>query len=437
MKKLLSLVLTLALACGALVGLTACGDEGNSTGGGETKLKVGLICLHNSDSTYDKNFIDAFEYAVKKTDVEYIIKTDIPEKAECTEAAEDLVDQGCDIIFTDSYGHQGFVKPVAAEHPDVIFCSATGDTAHTDGLPNFYNAFASIYEGRFLAGIAAGEKLKEMLADNKLTDKNYNKDGKVLIGYVGAYTYAEVKSGYTSYYLGVKYSLGKFNETYTADKKIDVEMLVQFTGSWCDEKLEKEAAETLIGKGCAVISQHADSMGAPSACEQADVPDISYNGSTADKCPKTFIVSSRINWAPYYEYVIDCVKNGKTIQQDWVGHFGDKYEEDLNNLDNTGSVCLTALGGKAAATTKAAIDDAFAALKAGTLKVFDLSTFTVKGERLSVDHMADVNADKDFTADTKVIKTENGITYFAESEFRAAPYFNVDIDGITLLNTAF
>lgn len=439
MKKLLSLVLSLALVCGALVGLTACGDNGNSTGSGdgETKLKVGLICLHNSDSTYDKNFIDAFEYACKKKGVDYIIKTDVPEDEKCSAAAEDFVDQGCNIIFSDSYGHQGFMKGVAAENPNVVFCSATGDTAHTDGLPNFYNAFASIYEGRFLAGIAAGEKLKEMLAENKLTDKNYNEAGKVLIGYVGAYTYAEVKSGYTSYYLGVKHSLSKFNETYTEDKKLDVEMLVQFTGSWCDENLEKEAANTLIGKGCAVLSQHADSMGAPSACETAGVPDISYNGSTVEACPNTFIVSSRINWAPYYEYVIDCVKNGKTIQQDWVGQLGTDYEEDLTNLDNTGSVCLTALGGKAAATTKAAIDEAFAALKAGTLKVFDLSKFTVKGEPLSKDYMADVNADKDFTVDTKVVKEANGITYFAESEFRAAPYFNVDIDGIVLLNTKF
>ena len=413
MKKLLSLVLSLALVCGALVGLTACGDSGNSTGGEETKLKVGLICLHNSDSTYDKNFIDAFEYACKKKGVDYIIKTDVPEDEKCSAAAEDLVDQGCDIIFSDSYGHQGFMKGVAAENPKVVFCSATGDTAHTDGLSNFYNAFASIYEGRFLAGIAAGEKLKEMLAENKLVAKNYNEAGKVLIGYVGAYTYAEVKSGYTSWFLGLR----SIVPTAT--------MEVKFTSSWYDYDEEKSAAEALIQSGCVLISQHADSMGAPDACAAAGVPNVCYNVDsrtmTQDaKVSDSYIIASKINWAPYFRYMIDCVKNGVEIDYDWTGTFA------------TGSVELLALNEKvAAAGTQEKLAEVKAQLIAGTLKVFDCSKFTVSGKNIT-EYLADVDDKGDYKPETQVIKTSNGITYFAESEFRAAPYFDIDIDGITL-----
>lgn len=426
MKKLLSLVLSLALACGAIIGLTACGGNGDSTGeddnGGNTAktVKVGLICLHDSNSTYDKNFIDAFELACKNkgiTAANYIIKTQIPEGEECYTAAAELADEGCNLIFADSFGHEPYILEAAKEFPDVQFCHATGTTAHTENVSNFHNAFASIYEGRFLAGVAAGEKIKELVAK----DSSKVVDGNVKIGYVGAWTYAEVISGYTSYYLGVKHSL--------KDEDYGVTMDVQFTGSWYEETLEKEAANTLIKNGAILISQHADSMGAPSACESAGIPNVSYNGSTASACPNTFIVSSRINWAPYYEYIIDCVQNGKAIKTDWCEGFGSDY--------SNGSVCLTEFGSAVASTTEDAVRTAYEALKAGTLKVFDLSTFTVDGKVVADDYKADVNTDKDYTPDTVVIKTENGIKYFAESEFRSAPYFDLRIDGINLLNEKY
>ena len=369
-------------------------------------LKLGFIFLHDENSTYDLNFINAAKEACANlglTEDQYIFRTNIPESEECYEAACELADEGCDIIFADSFGHEDFMIQAAKEFPDVIFCHSTGTRAHTEGLDNYHNAFASIYEGRYLAGIAAGMKLNEMIEAGEFTAD------EAKIGYVGAFTYAEVISGYTSFYLGAKSVCPSAT------------MEVTFTGSWYDETAEKEAANTLIKKGCKLISQHADSMGAPTACETAGVPNVSYNGSTESACPNTFIVSSRIDWAPYYEYAIKAVMNGETIDTDWTGTL------------KTGSVVLTDVNKKAAAAgTAEAIAEAKAKLEDGSLNVFDTATFTVEGKKLD-SYMADVDTDKDYTKDTEAV--ENGVFY--ESKFRSAPYFDVMIDGINLLDTNF
>lgn len=395
-KKIIALVLAAVLA----FAFAACSKTGDDTqGDAAAKVKVGFIYLHDENSTYDKNFIDAAKAACEKMGVEMVEKKNIPEDDSCKEAALDLVDQGCNVIFADSFGHEDFMIEAAKACPDVQFCHATGTKAHTENLPNFHNAFASIYEGRYLAGIAAGMKINEMIEAGKFTAD------EAKMGYVGAFPYAEVKSGYTSFYLGAK----SVCPTVT--------MEVTFTGSWYDQTLENEAANKLISDKCVLISQHADSMGAPSACQEAGVPNVSYNGSTIDACPDTFIVSSKINWAPYFEHMIDCVAKGEAIEADWTGTLA------------TDSVQLTEVNENvAAAGTQAAIDEAKAKLEAGTLKVFDTSTFTVKGETLST-YMADVNTDAAFEGDTEVIKDG----YFSESEFRSAPYFDVDIDGILVI----
>ncbi|MBQ9860631.1 MAG: BMP family ABC transporter substrate-binding protein, partial [Clostridia bacterium] len=308
--------------------------------------------------------------------------------------------EGCDIIFADSFGHESFLMKAAKEYPDVEFCHATGTQAHTaTELKNFHNAFAHIYQGRYLAGVVAGLKLKEMIDAGKITAK------QAKMGYVGAFTFAEVMSGYTSFYLGAKSIVP------------EVKMDVRFTGSWYDEQLEKQAAQSLIDGGCVLISQHADSMGAPTACENAKVPNVSYNGSTNAACPETFLVSSRINWVPYFEYMINQVKNDAEIAIDWAG--------DLKN----GSVALTELGKNVAAGTAEKLATVEAGLKDGTINVFDTANFTVKGEKLTT-YMADVNTDADFAKDTEAI--ENGIFY--ESKHRSGPYFDIEIDGITLLD---
>ena len=402
MKKLVSIALSLLMILSCLAVFAAC-DNGNDTPDGEQTLapvakeeiKVGFIFLHDEKSTYDKNFMMGVE--------EIIMMPNVPEGAECTEAALDLVDQGCDVIFANSFGHEAFLANAAKDHPEVQFCHATGTTAHTSELNNLHNAFASIYEGRFLAGVAAGMKLNEMIEAGQFTAE------EAKIGYVGAFTYAEVISGYTSFYLGAK----SVCPTVTMD--------VQFTGSWYDVTSENEAAKALIARDCKLISQHADSMGAPNACEEAGIPNVSYNGSTQEACPNTFIVSSRINWAPYYEYMINQVIKGEEIADDWTGTLA------------TGSVVLTDINENVAAEgTKAAIEDAMAKLKAGELHVFDASTFTVDGKTLT-SYKADVDTDDAFTPDTEVI--ENGV--FFESKFRSAPYFDIRIDGITLVNEKF
>ncbi|MBQ8178671.1 MAG: BMP family ABC transporter substrate-binding protein [Clostridia bacterium] len=396
MKKVLAIVLCVAMLAALGVSLVACNDTAD--------FKVGFICLHDENSTYDKNFIDAIYEAQKALglkDDQIIIKTNVPEGNECYVAAADLVDQGCKIVFANSFGHESYMLQAAKDFPEVQFCHATGTMAHDANVSNFQNAFASIYEGRYLAGVAAGYKLQELV----------NGGAAAKIGYVGAFPYAEVVSGYTSFYLGVKSVVS------------NVTMEVQFTNSWYDETAEKNAANNLIQRGAVLISQHADSWGAPTACEQANVPNVSYNGSTISNCPNTYIISSRINWAPYYEYMIKCVQNGEDIAADWTGTIA------------TNSVLLTDLNANAyadAATATAAqnaINTAKAALQNGTLEVFDCDTFTVGGAALST-YMADVNTDSAFTPDTQVI--ENGA--FEESSKRSAPYFDVRIDGITCLN---
>ena len=409
MKKFLAMLLALVMA----LSLVACGeqkqpdtpdvpDDGQQT----ATVKVGFITLHDENSTYDLNFINAAKEAIANlglTDADYILKTNVPEGQECYEAAVDMVDKGCNIIFADSFGHEPYMIQAAQEYPDVQFCHSTGTRAHTEGLANYHNAFASIYEGRYLAGIAAGLKLNEMIDAGKFTAD------EAMVGYVGAFTYAEVVSGYTSFFLGVR------SVCPTATMK------VTFTGSWYDEALEKEGAQKLIGLGCKLISQHADSLGAPTACENAGVPNVSYNGSTQAAAPNTYIISSRIDWAPYYEYAIKAVMNGTTIDTDWTGTLA------------TGSVVLTDLNTAVAAEgTAEAIAAATEKLEKGELHVFDTATFTVKGEALT-SYKADVDTDADYTPDTEVV--HDG--YFSESEFRSAPYFDLEIDGIERLDVAF
>ena len=408
MKKFLALLLALTMA----LCLAACGDNNNQPAGSSAagsgdaapSVKVGFIMLHDENSTYDLNFINGAKEACEALGItDYIIKTNIGETNDCYDAACELVDAGCNIIFADSFGHEDYMIQAAKNHPDVQFCHSTGTKAHTEGLANYHNAFASIYEGRYVAGITAGMKLNAMIESGEITAE------QAKIGYVGAFTYAEVVSGYTSFFLGAR----SVCPSATMD--------VTFTGSWYDETAEKEGAQRLIDGGCVLISQHADSMGAPTACETAGVPNVSYNGSTQSVGPNTYIISSRINWAPYYEYAIQAVIDGTEIATDWTGTLA------------TGSVVLTELNTNVAAEgTQEAIDQAIADLEAGTVHVFDTANFTVGGETLT-SYLADVDTDPDYTPDTEVISDG----YFHESEKRSAPYFDLRIDGITLLDEAY
>lgn len=417
MKKVLAIVLVVAIAAALCIAFAACGkkDDGD-------QFTLGLITLHDSNSTYDKNFIDAANDAANELGFKVIVKSGVPEGNECYEAAIDLIEQGCDAIFADSFGHEEFILKAAKEYPNIQFAHATGTMAHTEKLANFHNAFAAIYEGRYLAGIAAGMKLNEMISAGTITAE------QAVMGYVGAYPYAEVKSGYTSFYLGAK----SVCPTVT--------MKVAFTNSWYSANREKEAANSLIANGCVLMSQHADSMGAPAACEKGNIPDVTYNLSTISDCPNTYLAGSKINWRIYFKHMYEAIKNDEEsfkTEYDWTG-----------TIQN-GAVEFIALGNHPATGTQAKIDEATAAFKAGTLKVFDTANFTVtridtgvwatsKNLNATVDengkltqYKADVNSDPAYTADTNVV--ENGV--FQESKFRSAPYFDVDIDGISIVGT--
>lgn len=404
MKKILTLFVSFVLACGTLAVLPSCNNETSSD------PVIALITLHGESSTYDKNFIDAFKAACKAKglkDDQYKIQSNVPEEGEeCYEAAVGFVEEGFKAVFADSFGHEANMIKAAKENPNVQFGHATGTKAHTENLSNYHNAFASIYEGRYLAGVAAGLKLVDLYGGKtgEVSDEN------AVVGYVAAWPYAEVISGYTSWFLGVRSVVP--NAT----------MKVSYTSSWYDEAKEGTVATSLIQQGCKLISQHADSMGAPNACEKAGVPNVSYNGGND---LNTFVISSRINWQPYFELMIDSVTGGAALPADWTGTIG------------TGSVELSALGKAAAAGTQAKLDEVAAKLADGSLKVFDCRTFTVKGASLT-SFMADIDDDGSYSQETEIIATAkdaegNDYYYVNESSKRSAPAFDAIIDGITVL----
>lgn len=463
MKKLLTLILSALLVVGCL-SVTACkkNDSENGNDAGVIAIpefdsqvpsvkvgadfKVGFIFLHDQKSTYDLNFINAANEACAYyglTDSQILTKTNVPETSECYNAAEDLVSKGCKVIFADSFGHESYIMQSAKSHPDVQYFHATGTSSNvTTGsrtkLDNVHNAFANIYEGRYLAGYAAGLKLAELIEKG---DKKVPKTGDINIGYVGAFTYAEVISGYTSWYLGVKQGCidgGK------ADDAARIKMKVTFTGSWYDVAKEKAGAEKLISLGCVIISQHADSMGAPSACEAKGVYNVFYNGTTIKECPNTFLIASRIDWSYYMKTMIGNVANNKAVPADYCA-----------TIEN-GAVVISDVNAKLLSVAQVKkILEMRVALVNKTVRVFDCSKFTVNAEanqNATVDangRLTAYNADyidvkgddgkSNYVPDGNVVETdtETGITYFSESTKRSAPYFDLTIDGIELLDRIY
>ena len=403
MKKLRILPLV-ALGVASLSGLVGCNKKPAAD------VTVGLICLHGSYSTYDNNFIVAMKEAQNKLGFKLAISEDIEEGPKCYEEAKKLAQQGCDIIFADSFGHETHMIKAAKEFKNVLFCHATGTMAAAENLDNYGNAFASIYEGRYLAGVAGGLRMKADIEAGKYTA------AEAKVGYVGAFTYAEIISGFTSFYLGVRSIVP------------EATMEVKYSGSWYDENAEKTIATELINGGCKLISQHADSHGAPTACQEKGVPNVSYNGSTLSDGPDTYLISSRINWAPYYEHVIngflDAKKAGTApkVENDWAGGLKSGSVE----IDNASKNCPDG--------TQAKLDSVKQDIIDGKLHVFDTSKFTVGGAAPSETNMRPGAATwGDLAADQKLL--ENG--YYHESEFRSAPSFDVLIDGITNLNVNF
>ena len=414
MKKGLKSLAVLGLS---VLGLVGCGGDNSK------KLVVGLVSVGDTSETYSKAHIDGINEAAKKLGAQVVLKTSVPESSAVIDSANEIVEQGASVVFTNSYGHQDYAYQFAKDNKDVTVVAATGDYAAISGLTNFKNAFTNIYEARYVSGIVGGMKLKELVDGNKLdATKNKDANGNWKIGYVGAFNYAEVVSGYTAFYLGVKAGFGADN----------VAMEVQYTDSWYDHDGENAAARALISHGNVIIGQHADSTGAPEAIEDAhkkgeEVYSVGYNVDMLSAAPTAALTSATNNWGKYYEYAIDAAIKGETIATDWAKGYNDD------------AVAITKLGPSVAAGTAEAVAKAEADIKAGKLHVFDTSKFTVAGEHLTT-NMVDFSYMDWSTnppsvvhqgATKETIKTDTYGTYVEESVERSAPYFSLRIDGIT------
>lgn len=419
LKKLVSL----ALASLMVLSLSACGNSGTASTteaektetqaseseteaeaestasiGGVSKedLKVGFIYIGDENEGYTAaHYQGAMEMkeALGLSDDQIIIKWNVPEDETCKDAAMDLADQGCSIIFANSFGHESYILEAAKEYPDVQFCHATGYQAASSGLSNMHNYFTNVYESRYVSGVVAGLKLNQMIEEGKVDED------AVKIGYVGAYPYAEVISGYTSFFLGVRSVCPQ------------AVMEVKYTNSWASFDLEKEAADALISNGCVLISQHADTTGAPTACEAAGVPTVGYNISMIATAPKTALTSASINWGPYVTYAVQSVIDGEEIDTDWC----QGYKDGANAITELNKDVI-------APGTEEKVKEVEDALKAGTFHVFDTSAFTVDGKEL--DTYKKDGSEVEYITDG----------YFHESEFGSAPAFDLLIDGITTID---
>lgn len=414
MKKILAAVLALVM----ILSLAACASTGKTETKADTKkeaaLKIGVILVGDENEGYTYSHMDGIRTALANlglNEAENVIwKYTVKEDESCHDACVDCVNSGCKLVITNSYGHQSFCQQAAEEYPEVQFVAMTGDTARASGLANFHNAFTGIYEARYCGGIAAGLKLQELINDGKIEAKNIDDNGNYKIGYVGAYPYAEVVSGYTAFFLGIRSIVP------------NVAMDVQYTNSWFDITAEKEAALALIDRGCVIIGQHADSTGAPSACEEklnagTTVYSVGYNVDMLAVAPNAALTSPTNVWAVYYTEIIKAVMNGEAFPTNWSAGY------------EAGAVKLTAFGPACAAGTEEAVNDAIAKIKAGELHVFDTATFTVGGAPVTSAFATDTDGDWTNDADEAVFDG-----FFHESYFQSAPAFALRIDGITELN---
>ena len=420
MKKIIALVLAVLFVCGALA---ACGgsttestkDEkatSDQKATADSDFKAGVVLVGDENEGYTFAHMEGIKTAAANlgiADDQIIWKYNIPEDEQCKDACDDLVGQGCKVIFTNSYGHQSYTQQAAEEYPDVQFVAMTGDTAKASGLENFSNAFTRVYESRYVSGVVAGLKLQQLIDEGKIADEN--KDGdNIKIGYVGAYPYAEVVSGYTAFYLGIKSIVE------------NVVMDVQYTNSWFDMVAEGAAADALMARGCVIIGQHADSTGAPSAVQAAldggkVAYSVGYNVDMLSVAPTAALTSATNNWAVYYEYALGTAMKGEKIDTNWA----EGYEKD--------AVAITALGESCAEGTQEKVDDTIAKIKSGELQVFAQDSFTVGGEK--VEEAFATDTDGDFAPDADNAMFDG---YYHESYFQSAPSFQLRIDGITELN---
>ena len=412
MKKVLAIILCVLLVTALFAGCgeTAEPETTDAPAPDDVKtVKVGLVCIGDeNDQGYTYNFIRGKDaateaLAAKGINVEWLVKWNIGEDSGCEDANIELAEAGCQLIINNSFGFEDYMLKVAPNYPDVQFIACTNQASWCDDLPNTHNAFANIYEGRYLAGVVAGMKLNEMIEEGKITED------EAVIGYVGAFSFAEVISGMTAYYLGARSICPSAT------------MKVQFTGSWSDATEEANAASALIDAGCVLLSQHADNSTPATTAQSKGAFFTSYNNDMISVAPEAVLVGTRIDWGVYFAEIIEDIANGTEIPQDWSKGIAD------------GAVVLTPLNEAIAAPgTAEKIAEVEAGLKDGSIKVFDTSKFTVNGEPLTQAFALDT--DGDFTPDSEEAVIDGA---FAESFYQSAPYFAIQIDGIEWLNAAF
>ena len=385
------------------------GDEQSDAPAERKSVKVGLICIGDeNDQGYTYNFIRGKEAATEALaangiNVEWVVKWNIGEDTGCEDANIELAEEGCQLIINNSFGFEPFMLKVAPDYPEIEFIACTNQASWGDDLDNTHNAFANIYEGRYLAGVVAGMKLQQMIDEGTITAD------QAVIGYVGAFSFAEVISGFTSYYLGAKSVCPS------------VTMKVQFVGSWSDATEEANAASALADMGCVMISQHSDNTTPATTAQSKGVFHTGYNNDMISVAPEASLIGTRINWAPYFEYVIGSVANGGSFDQDWC-HGMEMNAVVMTDLNE-------AIAAPGTAEKLAEVEDQ---LRSGKLQVFDTSTFTIGGEELK--NAFALDTDGDFAPDSEEAVFDGA---FHESHFQSAPYFALRIDGIEWVNEAW
>ncbi|MBQ7932906.1 MAG: BMP family ABC transporter substrate-binding protein, partial [Clostridia bacterium] len=361
-KKIAALVMAMLMLVTVAGAFTSCTSAAGD-------LKIGVILIGDETEGYTKAHMDGISGAAKElgiADSQIIWKYTVPETSACLDAANDLVAQGCSVVISNSYGHQSYMVQAAETHTNVTFVSMTGDFAGISGLDNFKNGFTKVYEARYVSGVVAGLKLQQLLSDGTLTKDtqpaSFDADGNVKIGYVGAFNYAEVVSGYTAFFLVVRSIVP------------NVVMEVNYTSSWFDIDKEAAAAEALIANGCVIIGQHADSTGAPSATQKLldsgkICYSVGYNIDMLATAPTAALTSPTNTWSKFYAQLFKSVMDGTEFPAD----VAKGYAED--------GVSITTLGPSCAPGTAEKVEEVIAGIKDGSIKVFDTSKFTATGEQ--------------------------------------------------------
>ena len=317
--------------------------------------RVGFVYSEDESTPYTANFVKAQhaledEYGDK---VEVLFKSNVLSK-DSEQPMRDLIRDGVRILFITL--DTDIPITLAREYPDVQFCQVSLPSISMDGTPENYHTFnGEIYQARYVSGIAAGMKLRQLLDSGALLPRD------ALVGYVGANASTEVISGYTAFLLGVR------------SVAPEATMRVRYTGSWSNYAAEKEQTRELINEGCVIIAQHVNTTAPAVACEEASsagktVYHVGYHMSMMDVAPSCSLVSVRTNWAPYVIQAVQAVINGVSIEKTVDAHV---HGRDMSAGFESGWVELLELNKFIAAEgTQEKIDNAVEGLKKGRIKVF-------------------------------------------------------------------